>query len=375
MKRLSPASQDWDERHFNFLFTLIIVGSALLFVVLNSQYSTGVYNDDAVYVIAARQLADPSAIRSLIVKPDYPLPGLPLLLAPLIKVTGDDWIALEWLSVLVSMALVFLVERWVRPWLTAGETLAVTALFALNPLVIKFAGILMPAPYYAIVVILSFVLLRQLLEKPSRKKSLALGFLVGWGGVLRPEGFLLLTSIAPALAITNNGRHLLRWVLIPVAGWALFVWYWFHSRPYERTEYGGDLTALASYWSHHFLSGLFFAGEFCRLFLIKALTGISLPKDLSWFFFVVMLLCVGLVTAGFRNVWKQSPSHRTDLVAIALFFLLYCAVHFFWHIASTRYAIPLLPILLLFGIRGFNAWLSPLPRPGWSGLASTPGHG
>jgi hypothetical protein len=90
---------------------------------------------------------------------------------------------------------------------------------------------------------------------------------------------------------------------------------------------------------------------------------------MSGFFFVVMLISVAVVTTGFRNVWKEFPAHHTDLLGIALFLPLYCSVHFFWHIASTRYAIPILPILLIFGIRGVHAWLEPFERHKmWTGV-------
>ncbi len=138
---------------YNTFFYAILAASALLYCSLNPLYHIGVYNDDAMYVLAAKDLWNPSAsgAMSLIHRtPDFPFPGLPLLLAPLVKVIEPHWALMDWLSVIVTSFSVVLLGLWVRKWLPAKEALGVVMLYAFNPIIAKFSGILLPGPYFLV---------------------------------------------------------------------------------------------------------------------------------------------------------------------------------------------------------------------------------
>ena len=121
------------ENHFVAVLLAILAGAALIYTLRNPQYRTGSFNDDAIYVIGARDFWRPAALRSHLLKPDYPSPGLPLLLSPFALLITSNWILLESLTVVFTVLLVYIAALWARRFLSAGQTLAATALLAFNP--------------------------------------------------------------------------------------------------------------------------------------------------------------------------------------------------------------------------------------------------
>ncbi len=174
------------ETHFRSFLSFIVASAGFLYLLLDPQYRTGAVNDDAVYVLGARSLVHPWGFHSMLIRPDYPMPGLPILLAPLVKLVEPQWTRLESLSIMVTIGSLLCLAAWVRRFLSPGETLAVVALFAFNRVVAKFSGILMPEIYYTAAILASFLLMSQLREKWTVGKALSLGLVLGWGCLVRP---------------------------------------------------------------------------------------------------------------------------------------------------------------------------------------------
>src|SRR5262249_5962953 len=154
------SSSHFFEKRYALFFWGIIALSAVLYSLRNPQYVMGIMNDDAVYVLGARSLW-PQPFKSMQVKPDYPMPGLPVLLAPMVKAVDPHWSFFEWISVLMSALSVYLLGIFARRFLSAKETLALMALYAFDPLIARLAGILMPAPYFVVALLGSFCLLAE----------------------------------------------------------------------------------------------------------------------------------------------------------------------------------------------------------------------
>ena len=55
-----------------------------------------------------------AASRSHLLKPDYPCPGLPLLLSPFAKLVVPHWTLLESLTIVFTVFLVYLMGLWSR---------------------------------------------------------------------------------------------------------------------------------------------------------------------------------------------------------------------------------------------------------------------
>ena len=81
-------------------------------------------------MIRAREFANNFPFRSFSHDPITRFQAWPLLLTPLIKLAGPHWTSLERLSIGVTLLSVFLLWKWTNRWLSKGESLVVTALFA-----------------------------------------------------------------------------------------------------------------------------------------------------------------------------------------------------------------------------------------------------
>jgi len=83
---------------------------------------------------------------------------------------------------------------------------------------------------------------------------------------------------------------------------------------------------------------------------------------------VTVLSLVG-IGVGVRSFWKTPHREQPVLIGVGIFCGLYGAVHLFWHVAAPRYAIPVLPCLLVFMVRGINQLFSSFKRRNvWAGL-------
>lgn len=349
----------WMENYFVTVLLAILFGAALIYILRNPQYRTGSFNDDAIYVIGARDFWRPAALRSPLLKPDYPFPGLPLLVSPFALLVSSHWIALESLTIVFTILLIGAMALWSRRFLSAGESLAATALLAFNPVIARLSGSIMAAIYYAFTVVASLYLISAWKERPTKAKALALGLLLGWGSLVRPEGAILTFAVVMALLIHASGRRLLAWAAIPLAGWGLFAWYWFRIRVFPSSEYAGDLSALAAYWSTHFRHGVPFTVSLLNNVINNALLSSKLTRSLSSMTNHAMTLCCIAVTAvGFLRLWRERRRERDGLLAAALFCVLYLGIHVFWHADAPRYAIPLLPFLMLFAVGGAQTLLA-----------------
>lgn len=357
----SEPSSSFFDHAFRPIFISILSLSGSLYAVLNFKYNTGLYNDDAVYVITAKDFWNTLKAHPLLeLKPDFPLPGLPLFLKPFALVAGHNWTSLEWVSVLVTISVSFLLGMWLKKRLTPAETLSVVALYALHPLVAHFSGILMPSPYYSLFLVSSLFLMDSYLENPTTKKSLALGFILGWSSLTRPHGVILLVCVLGPLAFSKNRRGKLAFALIPILFWAVFGGLWFHVRQASRTEYGPDLWGLATFWRHNPGAALNFLTNWFGSYLTEFWPPLRNSAPLWWPRWIKIILGAHLLVGavGAVELWKRKCLDRLVLIALGLFSIFSVLIHTYWFVPDPRYLLPLLPGLaiafVVFGSR--QAW-------------------
>ncbi len=351
------------KKHFLFWLKAVVGIAALVCISLNSAYQTGIVNDDALNVLGARSLFEGFFIHSELLRPDYPLPGLPLFLAPLVKIIEPNWTSLEWVMIAVAVCMLYLLGLWVSRYLSGPQALAVVALVGFNPLITKFSGLVMPSILFVACALVSFLLMARLGEKWSHKEGLALGFLLGWAAVLRPEGVILGISVLSAWALSPARRKTLPVVLLPFLFWGLLMFLWWKRFPAVSTGYGGDLLALKEFWGQDFTTAVLFTRNIVHTLFIYPL--VRWPEATSfhvgWGVLVLSVLYGGLVWSGARALWLERPDDRAVLFAMGLFCGLYFTVHLFWHVAVPRYAIALLPFMVFLMVRGFHAVFAPKP--------------
>lgn len=261
-----------------------------------------------------------------------------------------DWTALEWMAVFSTIFTIFFLGRWMRGWFTAGETLAIMATYAFSPLVARFSGIIMPVPFFGLASVVCFYLLEKQLVKPTPGKALWLGFILGWGSLMRPDGIVLLIGIIGPFIFLRDKKPLLHFILIPVLGWVVFVALWFRFRYVSHTEYGGDLQALLKYWTSNF-SGIFsFVVRWFKSFLLanwRSVKFYNVGQSLYFSAITFTIFLVGVIH-GFIRLWKLHKSKRIILLGLAFFLGSFFLIHIFWHVALARYFCLFIPFSVIF---------------------------
>ncbi len=350
------AKHSFADRHFQSLLMSILSVAGVLYAVLNSEFRTGIYNDDALYVLTSKDFWNTIVRHPLLeIKPDYPMPGLPLLLAPFTKIIAPRWFYLEWVSVAATLLSVFFLAKWLRAWLNSEKALLISALYALNPLVVRFSGIVMPATYFAFAAITSSHLLHELIRNPSRKTALLLGFVVGWAGTLHPDGILIAIGTIAVLVLSKTNRRLLGAFCLPMAGWAIFLYLWFHHRTISRTEYGSDILNLLHFWSHNISPAFTFTYQWFQATVFTSWSSLQYlsPVAQKALAPILLLAFVFTMVLATHRLWNHHRAHRIVVGNFATFTFLFFAVHVFWHIPDARYAVPILPFLCIATVCAF----------------------
>ncbi|MBI3300234.1 MAG: hypothetical protein HYZ75_18870 [Elusimicrobia bacterium] len=318
----------------------------------------GAEGDDAIYALLSRSLLH-GRYGLEVVPGDPPFgqytPGWPLLLTPAAAVSGDiplGYQAWAFLWLVVCDLLVFL---WARRRSGARAALAVTALFALNPLVLSRAGVVMPElPGLAAALAALF-----LADRRRAGSGPLVGALAAVGYLVRPA--LLPLAPACAVALWKGGRRRdAAWAAgLPVLAWA--AWRVWASRHGGFSDEGEAAAALAGAgWS------AWPAAVLHNLREVPALWGGTLtpaggPAAAAFGAgaLLLALVCLGLVRRFGRRPYD----------AAGLYLLGSAALHAAWPWWYERYLPPLLPFALLAAWEGVRALGVPGRRAAWGAAA------
>lgn len=336
---------------YPFFLRWIVGLAALTYALLNPLYRMGFLNDDAVYVLGARNIAHLGAFQSQVIRPDYPMPGLPFLLSPLVYCVEPRWGRLEWAVVAACVVAVYLFGRLSRQLFPERIALMSAALLAFNPLWVQFSGILIPGPFLAAAGLGALLLLERLHRPDATRSALLLGAVLGWASLLRPEAGVILVAFLVGMAFDSEARRQLGRVLLGIALWGCLYGIWWKLNQGERTEFGSDIHALIDFWVHQFPTAIQFFKEMNYTFFAQAITSHGLLNPDSFINPAETALGLGLLSVillGIWRSWKERKLSRASVIATTLYCAFYFGSHLFWHIPQTRYVIPILPFLLLF---------------------------
>lgn len=328
--------------------------------------------DSALYILNAQNIAQGESYGATLFIPNalnpihpgsYP-PGLPLLLAPVLAFAGLDLGALALVTYACFCALVGVTYLLARLSLGPWPSLAVAALVAFNPLLAFVSGAIYSEYPFLLAVFAAFVCLeiaqadRLRSSRVARLLAVLAGALIGYAVLVRTVGVLLLpaVAVAAALAWLRQGRDGTRLVLPAIAlttgaGVAALVSW---SMPHDAGTY-------VSYFGQESLAGVLQAmNEGLRtyvpvlpeeLFAGRVLSGVGSGTlaTLSW--------ALSIVASGFAAIGIAVSLHRRSSV-IEVFALLYAAFILVYPIRlePPRYALPLLPLFLLYFVVGID-WL------------------
>lgn len=322
---------------------LILLAAAALFWLCRRAYFVGYFNDDAYYLIGAKSLL--SGRYAEISAPGAPplvnyLPGWPLLLAPVLALTGASLPAAQAFAVLLLVCGLFFFARvFERESGVEAADLAL-ACSAVSPLLSSTAATLLSDGPMLFCAGAALAVLPRLWLRRDARAWIGFGLALGLAALVRPTGLALAAAVAAALLAEKRvapafgvfaaaalvlGAWLGRNALLSGAGWN----YWSEASASARA---GGVPFFANAWA-----------------CVDALFARSLlrpPAPSAFWEAAAALGGLGLALAGGRGL--KTPSGRT-----AAFFAAFFALpHLFWSKTAARYFIPLLPVSAWLLLRG-----------------------
>ena len=309
----------------------------------------GVENDDALYVLAARALAE-GHYRMWFLPGAPPFtdttPGFPAFLLPTAALAPDAFLAHQLLSALYLALAAAAVTFWFRRRFSTLPAVALGAAFALNPLVLSRAGIVMPEPVFVLAVLAVFALL----PGPGWKTGLAL---LG-AYLIRPAALPLWGAAGLSLALQKRRRDLIGALAIPLTGFALWSWW---ARQGGGPQEAKELSLLGAMIDDGRGAALVLANG-RQLLETWGRTLLPLP----WAKNNLAALLAGAVPAALvlTGLIRRLRAHRAD--ALSWFVIGSLAMHTLWPWWYERYLVALLPFLLRTAAEGLPLALKARPR-------------
>lgn len=201
---------------------LLVAAVAAISLAGWGTFQVGVYQDDAVYALLARAIAEGDRY-GVLADPANPMPakypfGLPLLLAPLQLWWPDDptaMTAVPLAATLANVSLLFWAWPWLGPTTSRWWGLGVASLHGLSPLAIDHSRMVMSEPTFLTFTLLSLILAEVLAR--GRHRSPALPFLLGVALVF--AFFTRYVGAAVGLAAVVRILHARRSKALPVLAW------------------------------------------------------------------------------------------------------------------------------------------------------------
>lgn len=294
--------------------------------------------DGAFYVLAARAIL--RGAYTLGISPGEPAltfitPGWPLLLSPAAALSGDAALGYQlwaWAWLVLATGLAFV---WFRRRFGSRPAYLLTALFALNPLVLSRSGVLTSEiPFLA----LTFAILLRLEKASPAETGLSLGFL--W--LVRPAALAFFPAVWAARWLLAKGDD--RWkALVPCATLSFVPpalwWLWVRSA-------GGTLSEVREIGMSLPGQGL---GGLALIAAANARSALSLLGEtlLPWAPSGSMgfALILGAVFAAFA-IYGAARSLRRGYEPAAALLAGGALMHAFWPWWYERYLVVFLPFLL-----------------------------
>ncbi len=308
-----------------------------LYVFAARRLPVGALNDDAANILLARSLVHGSfSFPGGLGKPSEFLPGMPALLALPAALVAPRWGLLRAIPLFCVALTLWLTWRLSRRFLSVEASAAVVLLTAANPVLVGLGGLVMPyVPYLALSL--------ALVDGAEDRRAAALGWLLlgaAFAPLLRPHGALLAACIA--LPLAHKGRWktaaaVLAAAAVPIGLWTVRN----RSLPGATADYTGIWRQQLSDIGTPVLE-LRHAGDLVARLVGESLLG--LPDAPYVVRLIAGLAALAAAGAGAARLARRFPDDAR-LFALTAYAAGVLLLHMTWHWVSTRYAIPLVPIL------------------------------
>ncbi len=348
------------QRNTNLFLLGLILVSAVLALLRFDSLQIGTSYDDAKYIILAESLASGEGYQLINfprpqIERNFP-PGWPLILAPFTLAFPKNYDALKIVSLVLWLASIFFVYKLFSKRLTTPYLEILTALVALNPLLIGTSVTVMSESAY-----LFFSLLALFFFDKMDKKQISLLLLVAllafYIQQIRTIGISLTASLLIILFLARRFKELGLSIILFVVGFALQSWLNLRnggtviSSGYEAQVLSGSvIEKLGQVWTN--VSGYFdqvLAGSLIPIF------GTRLDASFGILFFILNLVILLLIVAGML-------ASKPKLEWMHIYFIIYVAgILAFWNpqvgSVKARFLIPILPMLYFYFLIGLK-WIT-----------------
>jgi hypothetical protein len=345
----------------------ILAAAAVYYIQLWPRVAIGYYVDDARYLVSALSLLKGRyvALYWAGAPPvNVPPPGLPILLAPFLKVISPISSSIKLVPTLLCLGSSYLMWRLFDSWAPRSRLMLLAAV-AFHPLLVTYSGSVLSEPCLLFGSLLALFLFRRCLTEKSAKWAWALGCILAWASLIRYESIVLVVAIVVATLYMRRWRLLWPVLIVPALVWGAVAWRntqmtgssmylnQVHSiLPYAFGTQGGFPYLLSN--GVQFVHALFVYG--LAAFPIMRDSPAILYGGLIW-----SVLALAVVVFGLGREWRNRSPESAWRLAAVVFMLLYIAVHAVWLQFGPRYLLPIAPLLLGFFVEGLSVIAKRLP--------------
>lgn len=348
------------QRNTNLLLLGLILASAIIALLRFDSLQIGTSYDDAKYIILAESLASGQGYELINfprpqIERNFP-PGWSLVLAPFTLVFPKNYDALKVVSLVLWLASIYLVYKLFSKRLTSPYLEILTALVALNPLLVGTSVTLMSESAY-----LFFSLLALLAFDQTGKKKLdwliLAAVLAFYTQQVRTIGISLTASLLIILLLSKRFKEMGLAAFLFIVGFAIQSGLNLRnggtviSSGYEAQVLSGSIMEkIAQVWSN--LLGYFdqvLAGSLIPIF------GTRLDATFGWLFTVLNIVILLLLTLG---LFAAKPKLDWMHVYVVIYM---AGILAFWNpqvgSVKARFLIPVLPFFYFYFLIGLK-WLT-----------------
>lgn len=346
------------QRNSNLFLLVLILASAVLAFLRFNSLQIGTSYDDAKYIILAESLASGQGYELINfprpqIERNFP-PGWPLVLAPFTLVFPKNYDTLKIVSLVLWLASIILIYKLFSKRLDSPYLEILTALVALNPLLVGTSVMLMSESAYLFFSLLALVAFDKVDGKKFGWLILA-SLLAFYTQQVRTIGIALTASLLVILLLSKRFKEMGMIGILFIGGFALQGWINLRnggtviSSGYEAQVLSGSLMEkVGQVWSN--ASGYFdqvLAGSLIPIF------GTRLDTMFGWLFLLLNIAILLLLVLGL---------FKLKLEWIHIYFVIYMAgILAFWNpqvgSVKARFLIPILPFLYFYFLNGLK-WLT-----------------
>jgi hypothetical protein len=362
-----------DEARLVRLVPVVLTALVLIVAVLTvTPWPVGAYQDDAIYTVLAKALAEGDGYRMINLPGSphathYP-PGYPFFLSLLWRLSPNfpDNIVLfkfanaAWLAVAALGAWMFARRRL---QLASAPAAAVAAAGTLTIIVLLVTGVVLSEPMFMALLFPALLLSERAADEGSVRIAIAAGVACAVLALVRTIGAVIIPA---ALLVLLHRRQIRAALAMGISAaacllpWQLWVSAWQHEVPPVLT---GKYGAYGQWVAQGYQDG---GVEFARDIVIRNLAAtleflgfIFMPVTSNWLRAVAFAIVCMLAAVGLAVLAKRAR-------VTALFLVAYIAVVLLWPFDPTRFLIAIWPVLTLGGVAAvMAAWQW---RPGASAL-------